>query len=278
MAEMPMKDRGSDVSKPVVLTVAGFDPSAGAGVLADIKTVSFFGCYGVAATTSITFQNTQGVLGGRNQSRQTVLDQIRPLLQDFPISAMKTGMLPTVGSVQAVVEAISEGRIKNIVVDPVLRSSSGFSLVKDAISLIVSDLFPSATLITPNVAEASALSGVAVIDEHTMTLAARRLREMGADAVLVKGGDLAGDEALDILVDSAGTVRLTAERIQSDQTHGTGCTLASAIASLLARGVALREAVHIAKRYVAAAIRTAPRLGHGHGPLNHFPPEFDIEK
>jgi hydroxymethylpyrimidine/phosphomethylpyrimidine kinase len=262
----------TDGPQPVVLTVAGYDPSAGAGILADLKTISYFGCYGVAAITSITFQNTQGVAGARNQSNEVVCGQIKPLLDDFQIRAVKTGMLPSPQVVMSVAQAIVESGAKHIVVDPVLRSTSGVDLARESIGAIIGHLLPIASLITPNVAEAEALTGIKVGDETTMRLAAQAIIEMGARAVLVKGGDLGGDQAPDLLMDSLGAILFSGARVQSRDTHGTGCALSSAIACLLARGQTLRVAVPSAKQYVAAAIRTAPGLGKGHGPLNHFPP------
>jgi len=266
---------GSGKKKLVIAVIGGFDPSAGAGVLADIKTVSAFGCYGVAAVTSLTVQNTKGVLAAHHQSGAVVYDQIKALFDDFDISAIKIGMLPTAEIIESVAAAL-KGRQPNlpyVVVDPVLRASSGFDLASDITSL-AELIFPLAGLVTPNAAEAGRITGVEVLDELSMISAGRRVLTMipgGAAAVLVKGGDLPGEDATDILVDSEGVFRLSSLRIQSSNTHGTGCTLASAIAALLALGKPLREAVSLAKDYVAEAIRTAPGLGHGRGPLNHSP-------
>lgn len=258
-----------------VMTIAGLDPSGGAGVLADIKTISAFGCYGLAAVTSITAQNTKGVLEAYHQSAQVVADQISALLDDFEVSVVKTGMLPTAAIVRRVAESLAGSSCKSIVVDPILRSTSGHSLTdRGALDALVSDLMPQATLMTPNAAEAGEIAGIAVNRLPDMRAAAEAIAARGARAVLVTGGDLEGDEVVDLLVDSSGEVTFKSQRLQSRNTHGTGCALSAAIACLLARGVALREAVHIARRYVAEAIRTAPDLGHGTGPINHRPPGF----
>lgn len=256
--------------QPVVMTIAGFDPSAGAGVLADIKTISAFGCFGVAAITSLTFQNTKGVLGACHQSADTLRRQISPLLDDFDIAAIKTGMLGTPEVVAEVAELIGNAS-KHLVVDPVLRSSNGVDLTEDrAIEVIKAHLIPLASVVTPNADEARRLTGVEITDQSTMRRAAQSIMEMGARAVLITGGDMELDSS-DLLLDVKGTEIYSAERIKSRHTHGTGCTLASALACLLAQGHSLREAIPIAKDYISNAILTAPGLGHGKGPLNHFP-------
>lgn len=257
---------------PVVMTIAGFDPSAGAGVLADIKTIGAFDCFGVAALTSVTFQNTQGVGGARHQSADTVHRQIAAVFDDFEIAAIKTGMLPTP---EIVVEVASLIRVKSVpivVVDPVLVSSSGFRLVEDGVAeALQSHLFPLASLVTPNIAEAQRLSGEEIRDLAAAQRAAARIMAMGPRAVLITGGDADSNTATDHLLDEQGACTYSAERIKSPNTHGTGCTLASALACLLAKGHDLREAIPIAKRYIVEAILNGPGLGHGHGPLNHIP-------
>jgi hydroxymethylpyrimidine/phosphomethylpyrimidine kinase len=265
------------IQPPVVLTIAGLDPSGGAGVLADIKTISAFGCYGVAAVTSLTFQNTQQVFGALDQSGETVRRQIAPLFDDFEIAAIKTGMLPTEGVIREVAAMIETHAVPVVVVDPVLRSTSGFDLVdRQAADALVSCLFPLTSLVTPNVAEACRITGIDIKNLLDMERAAEAILMLGARAVLVTGGDERDDLSADLLLDAQGRVIYRTERIKSRHTHGTGCTLASALTCLLARGRSLRESVPLAKRYINAAILSAPGLGHGNGPLNHFPPRFEI--
>src|SRR5215471_11842069 len=261
----------SRLSRPVVMAVGGFDPSGGAGVLADIKTIAAMGCYGVASVTSLTVQNTVGVYGVYHQTAQLVGAQVHVLFEDFDVTAVKTGMLPSVETVREVARQLASKSHTWIVVDPVLRSSSEFDLAGNARQAIATELFPLSTLVTPNCEEAEALTGVQVNDRKSMGIAARKILDLGAAAVLVKGGDIQlGEDAVDLLLSRQGAIEIAGPRINSRNTHGTGCTLASAIACLLARGFDLETAVRTAKSYVAEAIRTAPGLGKGFGPLNHF--------
>jgi hydroxymethylpyrimidine kinase/phosphomethylpyrimidine kinase len=255
-----------------VLTIAGFDPSAGAGALADIKTIAAFGCYGVAAISSVTHQNTLGVFGAQRLSARAVRDQLDPILDDFSVAAAKTGMLPTAEVINAVADALSTRNIPHIVVDPVIRSTSGYDLIDDdARQALIEKLFPLASVVTPNRLEAELLSGVAVKDRESMLKAARIIFDSGAKAVLVKGGDLEGQSSEDALIDTDGERFYCAERVHSTSTHGTGCALSSALACLLAQGRPLEEAIPEAKRYIVESICSAPQLGHGRGPLDHFP-------
>jgi hydroxymethylpyrimidine/phosphomethylpyrimidine kinase len=257
---------------PVVMTIAGFDPSGGAGILADIKAIAAMGGFGVAAITSLTFQNTLGVFGAMHQTRETVRRQIDPLLTDFSIAAVKTGMLPNTDVIDEVATIIATNHLAPLVVDPVVRSTSGFDLIDDrALAALVERLFPLAMVVTPNAAEAERLTGIHIADLDAMHEAAAAIRAMGARAVLIKGGDMVASTATDLLLDDQGARTFVVERINSSSTHGTGCTLAAAIATLLAEGRSLADAVERAKRYIVEAIRDAPALGHGHGPLNHFP-------
>ena len=266
------------IRQPVVLTIAGFDPSGGAGVLADIKTFAAFGCYGLAAVTSLTFQNTQQVFGALNQTAETTLQQLVRLFDDFEISAIKTGMLPTVDTIRGVAGLIRANSVPIIVVDPVLKSTSGYDLVEEgAVEALRSDLFPLATLVTPNVAEAQRVAGADIAEQFQMERAAETILKAGAGAVLITGCDADSSFATDLLLDAQGTALFRAERIRSKHTHGTGCTLASALACLLARGRSLRESIPIAKEYVVQAIAAAPGVGRGNGPLNHFPPGFRFQ-
>ncbi len=259
----------------VVMTIAGFDPSAGAGTLADIKTMSAFGCYGVAAITSLTIQNTQGVYGAAHQTAEMVVRQIDALFDDFDIAAIKTGMLPTQEIIEAVAALITRRRVAHLVVDPVVRSTSGYDLIDDgALTALMKNLFPLASVVTPNRVEAQRLTGVDINDEATLKKAAEMILSFGAPAVLVKGGDMPGEQATDLLMDASGATFFTEPRVPSKNTHGTGCTLSSALTCLLSLGYPLREALPVAKKYIVEAIRYAPKIGKGHGPLNHFPPEF----
>ncbi|MCI0485302.1 MAG: bifunctional hydroxymethylpyrimidine kinase/phosphomethylpyrimidine kinase [Blastocatellia bacterium] len=257
------------------MTIAGLDPSAGAGVLADIKTISAFRCYGVAAVTSLTLQNTRGVFGAHHQSKECVVGQLKPLFDDFEISAVKTGMLPAGDVIEAVADIVSSENVRHIVVDPVVRSTSGYDLIDEAaLEALIETLFPVATVVTPNRAEAERITGIRLETRSAMERAAEAILALGPQAVLIKGGDTGGDRATDLLLDASGITLYDGERVASTDTHGTGCALSSALACLLAEGLSLREAVPIAKRYIVEGIRRAPGLGRGHGPLNHFPSEF----
>jgi hydroxymethylpyrimidine/phosphomethylpyrimidine kinase len=185
-------------------------------------------------------------------------------------------MLPTEEVIREVASQVSSRTIRHVVVDPVVRSTSGYDLIDDAaLGALVETLFPLASVVTPNRAEAERITGLAIGDRAAMEQAAGRILALGPGAVLIKGGDMAGDTATDILLDEGGAVEFVAERVNSTSTHGTGCTLGSAIASRLALGSTLREAVAAAKQYVTEAIKAAPGLGLGHGPLNHFLPSFN---
>ncbi|HLG16139.1 MAG TPA: bifunctional hydroxymethylpyrimidine kinase/phosphomethylpyrimidine kinase [Blastocatellia bacterium] len=261
---------------PIVLAIAGFDPSGGAGILADVKTISAFRCYGLAAITSLTFQNTERVFGVRHQSRETLRRQLAPLFDDFDITAIKTGMLPTSAIIEEVAASIRSRGVKHLVVDPVLRSSSGYDMIdEDAIGELIVQLFPLAEIVTPNSAEAERISGVQIHDDASRERAAEKLQSLGPRAVLITGGDADGDMVTDFLLDEDGPVAFTASRIHTLNTHGTGCTLSSALACLLARGYSMRNAVQVAKNYVTEAIGTGPAIGHGRRPLSDFPPNPD---
>ncbi len=258
---------------PVALTVAGFDPSGGAGIVADIKTFRAFGCFATAAVTSLTYQNTTGVFGAAHQTAEAVRSQVLPVVQDFKISGAKTGMLPTREIISEVARLFREEQLPAPVVDPVVRSTSGFDLIDDeALEALKRELLPLARVLTPNIPEAERITGLKIRGEEGMRRAARRMREMGARAVLVKGGHLKGEVAVDLLDDGEQTTTFSALRIETTATHGTGCTLAAAVAACLARGMSLEASVGAAKLFVTEAIRRAPRLGHGHGPINHDVP------
>jgi hydroxymethylpyrimidine/phosphomethylpyrimidine kinase len=255
---------------PVALTIAGSDPSGGAGLQADLKTFHRFGVYGEAVPSLITVQNTRGVERIVSLDAGLVAAQIRAVVADIPPGAAKTGAL---GS-REVIEAIAaEARsfAFPLVADPILCSTSGMDFLDDrALRVFMDQLVPRAYLLTPNLEESARLTGVAVDRRESMLEAARKLLALGAKNVLVKGGHLAG-EALDILVCGDGSIHeFTAPRIETAHTHGSGCTYSAAITAELAKGAPLTEAVGRAKQFVTEAIRTNPRLGHGRGPLNHW--------
>ncbi len=264
----------------VILTIAGFDPSGGAGVLADIKTFAAFDCFGAAVITSLTSQNTDGVYGAYHQPAIVVRAQLEPLLTDYKIAAVKIGMLPTVEVIELVSRMIERFDLPNIVIDPVIRSSSGYDLIDDeALGALQTRLMPLADLVTPNLDEVAAMLGEKPMTIEDMQTAAAQLAEKltnenklepkKAPAVLIKGGHLKG-EAADVLFAAHNCRTFSSEKISSTNTHGTGCTLSSAIAALLGRGEPLAQAVSLAKKYVSEAIKQAPGIGKGHGPLNHF--------
>src|SRR3954470_16262353 len=206
---------------PVVLTVAGFDPSGGAGIVADVKTITAFGCFAAAAVTSLTYQNTTGVFGASHQTAETVRAQVLPVVEDFHIAGAKTGMLPTREVIEEVARLFRETTLPAPVVDPVVRSTSGYDLIDDeALRSLVQKLLPLARVVTPNIHEAERITGLSIKDEEGMLVAARVMREMGAQAVLVKGGHLES-EATDLLDDGGQVHTFRAERIETTQTHGT---------------------------------------------------------
>jgi hydroxymethylpyrimidine/phosphomethylpyrimidine kinase len=254
---------------PVALTIAGSDPSGGAGLQADLKTFHRFGVYGEAVATLITVQNTRGVTRVSTLDADLVVEQIQAVIEDIPPRAAKVGAL---GS-REVVEAVAREAERfgfPLVVDPVMISKHGTHLIDpDAIQAMVERLIPQAFLLTPNLDEAAVLVGFAVEDRETMVRAAEKLAALGAANVLVKGGHLRGD-ALDVLRLASGEIReFTAPRIDTRHTHGSGCTYSAAITAELAKGRALADAVERAKAFITEAIRTAPGLGAGEGPLNH---------
>lgn len=258
---------------PTVLSVAGSDPSGGAGIQADLKTFSALGAYGAAAITALTAQNTRGVSGVFPIPGEFVTEQLDALFTDLDVRAVKTGMLGGPDVVDAVAGAVARYGVRHLVVDPVMVAASGDRLVSDETIAAVHDrLVPLATLVTPNLPEAAALAGWDEVTADTMAKAGEAMRALGAGAALVKGGHVDGDEAVDVLVDADGTAEYRAPRVRTRNNHGTGCTLASAIAARLAHGASLREAVDVGKRYVTAALQAADTLavGKGSGPVHHF--------
>ena len=258
---------------PVALTIAGSDPSGGAGIQADLKTFHQFGVYGEAVITMVTVQNTVAFERVEYLNPGLVADQIRAVTSDIPPAAAKTGALGN----REIIEAVADlGRSFGfpIVVDPVLVSKQGGALLsRDAVETLTTRLIPLAHLLTPNLPEAELLTGIPVRDLAGMRSAAERLLGMGPRAVLIKGGHLS-ESASDLLVYERGSVEFPAARIETRHTHGTGCTFSAAITALLARGFELEDAIGAAKEFIARAIRTNPGLGAGWGPLNHHAPAF----
>lgn len=260
------------------MTIAGLDPSGGAGIVADIKTFSRFGCFAAAALTSVTFQNTRGVFGSVHQSAGSVRRQVEAILDDYDVAAMKTGMLPTREIIETVAELIGERQLKNVVVDPVVRSTSGFDLIDDAaLMVLIERLFPLADIVTPNLPEAERIAKIQIATDDDIAKAAAIMQSFGARIVLIKGGhalevkssESKGDtRAVDHLFVGLERYTFEAEYIETTATHGTGCTLAAALAANLATGKDIRESVKSAKDFVTEAIRTAPHIGHGHSPIN----------
>jgi len=254
---------------PVALTIAGSDPSGGAGLQADLKTFHRFGVYGEAVVTLITVQNTRGVTRVSTLDSALVAAQIQAVLEDIPPQAAKVGALGSREIVEAV--AREAGRFSfPLIVDPVMISKHGARLIDEAATrTLIEELIPRTFLLTPNLDEAAALTGLLVEDRDGMARAAQKLASFGAANVLVKGGHLRG-EALDLLYLSGGEIReFSASRIETRHTHGSGCTYSAAITALLAKGTPLIDAVGRAKAFISEAIRSAPGLGSGNGPLNH---------
>ena len=258
---------------PVVLTIAGFDPGSGAGITADIKTIAAHGCYGVACITALTVQSTGGVRRVETVDAGLVTETLAELASDVEIAAVHVGMLGSGKVVRAIADFLEQQKLPNIVLDPILKSSSGADLLDAAgARLLTEKLIPLATVLTPNVDEASALTGLPVTDPEQMRAAARKLHEMGASAVVITGGHL--EKAIDLLsfTSSRGIQQelFKSARLKSNSTHGTGCAFATAVACHLALGRGLPEAVLLAKAYVAAAISNAHPLGRGIGPVHHL--------
>ena len=259
------------MTPPVVLTIAGSDSGGGAGIQADLKTFQAFGAFGTSAITAITAQNTLGVTAIHPVPIEIVRAQIRAVAEDLHPRAFKTGMLATAELVRAVAESIEDEELKQLVLDPVMVATSGDRLLAaDAEQAIRKRLLPLATLVTPNLDEAAILAGFEISDVEGMRKAARLLVEMGAEAALMKGGHLPGHEIVDLLFDGTGMREWRRPKLDTTSTHGTGCTLSAAIAAGLAFGRGLHRSVEDGLSYLQAALRTAPGLGRGHGPLNHM--------
>ena len=260
---------------PVALSIAGFDPSGGAGIIADIRAFTALGCFPTAAITSVTFQNTSGVSGAEHQSAATVRRQVLAVVEDNTVVCAKTGMLPTRDVIREVARLFREANLPAPVVDPVIRATSGYDLLEEgALEELLKELLPLARLVTPNIPEAERITGLRVTDLEGMRVAAQAMREMGARAVLVKGGHLEdrkaggrrqeagggqGAEAIDVLDDEGRVTVFRGKWIAGGYLRGTGCMLSAAIAACLGNGMTLEASVSKAKEFVAHAIRSAPR-------------------
>ena len=257
-----------------VLTIAGSDSGGGAGIQADLKTITVLGGFGMSVITALTAQNTLGVHGIHDVPPAFVAAQFDAVASDIGIDAAKTGMLPTSEIIRVVAGKIRQYGIAKLVVDPVMVATGGVSLIREAArQTLIAELIPLAFVVTPNIPEAEVLSGVRIGTLGDMKKAARIIHGMGARHVVVKGGHLPGDAA-DLLYDGANFREFRSPRIATKDTHGTGCTYSAAIATGLAFGKDAAESVAEAKRYIAAAIQHAWRLGGGHGPTNHLAPLF----
>lgn len=255
---------------PIVLAIAGFDPSCGAGVAADLKTISANNCYGVAAITALTVQSTQGVSAVHATPAAVLRAQLDALALDAHIAAVKIGMLGTRANAAAVAEFLDKGKFEHVVLDTVIHASAGGAELLDAagVKYLSDELIKRASVVTPNVPEAVQLTGMEIADIAGMEAAARKLVERGARAVVITGGHM--EKPVDVLFDGTEMQVLASDRVKTENTHGSGCTFASAIASQLALGRPLPEAVMLAKAYVTKAIEKAFSIGKGPGPLDHF--------
>ncbi|HET7617283.1 MAG TPA: bifunctional hydroxymethylpyrimidine kinase/phosphomethylpyrimidine kinase [Vicinamibacterales bacterium] len=259
------------------LTIAGSDSGAGAGIQADLKTFAAHGVYGTCAITAITAQNTLGVTTWEALSADLVTAQIEAVVGDFGADAVKTGMLATAAIVETVGAAIESLDLSTVVVDPVMVAKGGDRLLDaEAVATMRTELLPRAFVLTPNIPEAEVLAEMSIHSVADMREAARRIIASGPRVVIIKGGHLAGPECVDLIVTAHGCDELRGPRIDTRQTHGTGCTFASAVSANLALGRDVADAARRARDYVAAAIREAPGLGRGHGPLQHFPKEGPV--
>jgi hydroxymethylpyrimidine/phosphomethylpyrimidine kinase len=255
----------------VALTIAGSDSGGGAGIQADLKTFAAFGVFGTSVITALTAQNTLGVRAVAVVQPAFVRAQLNAISEDFAVAGAKTGMLARQPIIETVATHLRTHRLRNLVVDPVMVAASGdVLLAPDAVAAMRELMLPLAALLTPNVHEAEILSGITINDVATMHLAARKIVDMGARAVLVKGGRLNGPTSIDVLCHGGAIREFSAPRVAVNRAHGTGCTLSAAIAAALALGMQLENAIQTAKLYVTRALAAAERVGHGAAPLNHL--------
>ena len=254
---------------PTALTIAGSDSGGGAGIQADLKTFAALGVYGTSALTAVTAQNTEGVRAAQELPTTLIQAQIDAVLEDIGANAAKTGMLSSAAVISVVAGCVARWRLR-LVVDPVMFAKGGDALLQpEATSTLISVLLPLAEVVTPNIPEAERLTGRRIETLAEMRSAARAIAALGPRHVVVKGGHSAG-QPVDVYFDGQDVTELTAERIQTRHTHGTGCTFSAAITAFIARGLSVQEAVTQAKHYITGAIQYAPGLGKGHGPVNHF--------
>jgi hydroxymethylpyrimidine/phosphomethylpyrimidine kinase len=262
------------MTTPIALTIAGSDSSGGAGIQADLKTLAALGVYGASVITALTAQNTEGVSGIHQVPAEFVTAQIDAVFSDLDVGAVKIGMVAQPSVIDAIVAGLKRWSPKHVVLDPVMVATSGDRLLAaEAVEALRTKLIPLASVITPNLPEAAALlDGPVAAGESAVESQGRRLLAMGCKAVLIKGGHGEGTECVDYLIGASGTIALAAPRIATKNTHGTGCSLSSAIAAELAKGEGMETAVRNAKAWVSAAIAAADRfsVGHGHGPIHHF--------
>ncbi len=261
----------SQTGRPSVLTIAGSDSGAGAGIQADLKTFAALDVYGTCALTAVTAQNTLGVRAVHELPPDIVAAQIDAIAADIPPDAVKTGMLANAAIIEVVAAKVRDHSLPNLVIDPVMVAKSGDPLLRpDAVQALRERLLPLATVVTPNLPEAEALLGRRLETDDEVRRAAKEIVALGAGAVVIKGGHRRGEAAVDVLYDGRRFREYSAPRIDTVSTHGTGCTFASAIAAYLARGEPLPEAVGLAKEYITEALRHAYPIGSGHGPVHHF--------
>jgi hydroxymethylpyrimidine/phosphomethylpyrimidine kinase len=253
-----------------LLTIAGSDSCGGAGIQADLKTFSAHGTYGMSVITAVTAQNTKGVFAVEDISVEVIEGQIDAIFTDIPVHGVKIGMVSKIETIKAIANKISFYKPENVVVDPVMISKSGFALLREeAQETLKSELIPLAHLITPNIPEAEVITGLKIENIEDMKKAAKIINELGVKNVLVKGGHLE-DSAVDVLFDGSKYYMYEAQRIETKNTHGTGCTLSSAITANLAKGMSVEEAIAEAKKYITIAIENSFTLGEGVGPTHHF--------
>jgi hydroxymethylpyrimidine/phosphomethylpyrimidine kinase len=265
-----MPELQTAISPPRALTVAGSDSGAGAGIQADLKTFAALGVYGTSALTAITAQNTRGVFAVAEVPEEVIALQIDVVLEDIGADAAKTGMLSSASIIQVVADRLLAWGVERLVVDPVMIAKSGNRLLQEsAVSALRQTMLPLALVVTPNIPEAEVLAGRAIENDDGARDAARAIAQLGPRFVVVKGGHRSG-APVDLVFDGAGFTELAAERVDTQNTHGTGCTLSAAIAAYLARGLDPLAAIDAAKRYLTEALRASYAVGAGHSPVNHF--------
>ncbi|KUO65791.1 MAG: hydroxymethylpyrimidine/phosphomethylpyrimidine kinase [Gracilibacter sp. BRH_c7a] len=253
-----------------VLTIAGSDSCGGAGIQADLKTFAAHGVYGMSVITAVTAQNTRRVFAVQDISPEIIAKQIDVIFEDIEVDALKIGMVSVTQTINTIGQKLREHKAKNIVLDPLMISKSGYTLLQDdAREALVKGLFPLASVVTPNIPEAEAITGKAIKNLQNMKEAAKMISSLGTSYVLIKGGHLEAD-AIDILFDGQIFYEYKATRVNTKHTHGTGCTLSSAIASNLAKGLEITQAVELSKKYITTAIKHSFSLGKGVGPTHHF--------